>query len=166
MQILHEKVCLQRLALRTRDSRDASKAHDLNDKFRCPVCYQKATSVSDLVQHMKIANHNTEGVKCPRCSGRFGIVELQAHFQSCVSTNYNILTLTRSGENCYDDEGPESYYDEKRKLFCAWDSSKSKCLEVRDAQNNVCCQKKPLEGCNDLMKGRCPEQYQVNLKFS
>jgi len=52
--------------------------------------------------------------------------------------------------------------DDKRKLFCAWDSSKSKCLEVRDAQNNVCCQKKPLEGCNDLMKGRCPEQYQVS----
>jgi len=52
--------------------------------------------------------------------------------------------------------------DDKRKLFCAWDSSKSKCLEVRDAKNNVCCQKKPLEGCNDLMKGRCPEQYQVS----
>lgn len=53
--------------------------------------------------------------------------------------------------------------DDKRKLFCAWDSSKSKCLTIRDAKNNVCCQKKPLEGCNDLMKGRCPEQYQVNL---
>merc|ERR1711973_18806 len=52
--------------------------------------------------------------------------------------------------------------DDKRKLFCAWDSSKNKCLEVRDAKNNVCCQKKPLEGCNDLMKGRCPEQYQVS----
>jgi len=52
--------------------------------------------------------------------------------------------------------------DDKRKLFCAWDSSKSKCLTIRDAKNNVCCQKKPLEGCNDLMKGRCPEQYQVS----
>merc|ERR1712121_89641 len=52
--------------------------------------------------------------------------------------------------------------DDKRKLFCAWDSSRNKCLEDRDAKNNVCCQKKPLEGCNDLMKGRCPEQYQVS----
>merc|ERR1712008_446319 len=52
--------------------------------------------------------------------------------------------------------------DDKRKLFCAWDSSKNKCLTIRDAKNNVCCQKKPLEGCNDLMKGRCPEQYQVS----
>ena len=55
--------------------------------------------------------------------------------------------------------------DDKRKLFCAWDSSKSKCLTIRDAKNNVCCQKKPLEGCNDLMKGRCPEQYQVNFSL-
>ena len=52
--------------------------------------------------------------------------------------------------------------DDKRKLFCAWDSNKGKCLAIRDAENNVCCQKKPLEGCNDLMKGRCPSQYQVN----
>jgi len=52
--------------------------------------------------------------------------------------------------------------DDKRKLFCAWDSNKGKCLAIRDAENNVCCQKKPLEGCNDLMKGRCPSQYQVS----
>jgi len=50
---------------------------------------------------------------------------------------------------------------EKRKLFCAWDSNQDKCLAVRDAKNNVCCQKKPLEGCDDLVKGRCPDQYQV-----
>jgi hypothetical protein len=54
--------------------------------------------------------------------------------------------------------------DDKRKLFCAWDSNKSKCLSIRDAKNNVCCQKKPMEGCNDLMKGRCPPQYQVSEK--
>ena len=52
---------------------------------------------------------------------------------------------------------------EKRKLFCAWDSNHSKCLAVRDNKNNVCCQKKPIEGCDDLVKGRCPENYQVTF---
>ena len=71
--------------------------------------------------------------------------------------NFFRLCLGQSESSCTSDD--------KRKLFCAWDSSKSKCLTIRDAKNNVCCQKKPLEGCNDLMKGRCPEQYQVNFSL-
>jgi len=51
--------------------------------------------------------------------------------------------------------------DDKRKLFCNWDSSRGKCLEVRDVENNVCCQKPPLTGCSDIMAGRCPDEFQV-----
>ena len=56
--------------------------------------------------------------------------------------------------------------DSKRALFCGWDSSKGKCLPIRDAENNVCCQKKPMDGCKDFVSGRCPQEFQVTFFYS
>merc|ERR1712079_536287 len=50
---------------------------------------------------------------------------------------------------------------DKKSIFCKWDKFFSKCLAFRDAENNVCCQSKPVAGCSDLMKGVCPAHFQV-----
>ena len=51
----------------------------------------------------------------------------------------------------------------KAETLCHWSGKDQKCKAFRDKVNNVCCQSKPLPGCYDLMKGRCPTDYQVKL---
>ena len=41
---------------------------------------------------------------------------------------------------------------DKKSIFCKWDKFFSKCLAFRDAENNVCCQSKPVAGCSDLIE--------------
>ena len=73
------KYCLRKCATREVLLSHLSKAHDFcKDTFRCPICYQKAASVADLVRHMKadilFLNHDSRilrpsyNPRCAQCS--------------------------------------------------------------------------------------------------
>ena len=42
--------------------------------------------------------------------------------------------------------------DDEKSIFCKWEKFSSKCLALRDAENKVCCQSKPVAGCSDLIE--------------
>lgn len=94
----------------------------------------------------------------------------------CATTTNYVLWDDQKGTSSYNCDGHVTdaiccqdslcdYKDEKQcgsgkaKTFCEWKDGK--CTAWRDAKNNVCCQSKPMAGCADLMKGRCPSGYQV-----
>ncbi len=61
-------------------------------------------------------------------------------------------------DNHCDDLGSKRACDLEK--TCLWNFSLNTCKANRDVDNNVCCMR-PMNWCDDITKGKCPEDFQV-----
>ena len=59
--------------------------------FKCPECQIKVNFAQELIDHMLLEQHLADpNINCPRCTNKYPITEIVAHYQVCVTGDYKV----------------------------------------------------------------------------